>query len=122
MYYNLFCLENLSNFRFESISVTSNKNTKGVFHLLAKGFLRIIYFSNIKVKKDYETIFKLPDWFCDNARSMIGSCTNGSGGANGETAEISFNSSNKSIHFYPNFFVNYSGDLELTGQLITIAD
>ena len=50
---------------------------------------------------------------------MVASCTNGSGGANGETAEISLNSSNKSIHFYPNFIINYSGEIELTGQVIS---
>ena len=113
-------LENLSEYRYEAKTITSNKNTTGVFYFIAKGFLRILYFSNIKVKKEYETVFNnLPDWFCQNLRSMVASCTNGSGGANGETAEISLNSSNKSIHFYPNFLINYSGEIELTGQVIS---
>ena len=113
-------INSLSYFKFEIATITSNKNTTGGFGLIACGNLRIIYFSNIIVKNDYETSFRLPDWFCQGLKGVTGSCVNGSGGQGGGTAEIGIDATNKLVKFNP---TNVSGftTLEFTGQIITVA-
>lgn len=113
-------INSLSYFKFEVATITSNKNTTGGFGLIACGNLRIIYFSNIIVKNDYETSFRLPDWFCQGLKGVTGSCVNGSGGQGGGTAEIGIDVTNKLLKFNP---TNVSGftTLEFTGQIITVA-
>ena len=113
-------INSLSYFKFEVATITSNKNTTGGFGLIACGNLRIIYFSNIIVKNDNETSFRLPDWFCQGLKGVTGSCVNGSGGQGGGTAEIGIDVTNKLLKFNP---TNVSGftTLEFTGQIITVA-
>ena len=81
----------------------------------------MISFANISAKNDYETVFPLPDWFCKNVKNINASCANGTGGAGGEVAEIYFEATTKNLKFYPATRSGYSGDLQLTGQLISFA-
>lgn len=113
-------INSLSYFKFEVVTITSNKNTTGGFGLIACGNLRIIYFSNIVIKNEYETTFRLPDWFCQGIKTVAGSCVNGSGGQGWGTAEMALDVTNKLLKFYP---TNISGftTLEFTGQIITVA-
>ena len=114
-------LENLSNFRSETITINS---TNGIlnqsFKLIAAGKIRIISFMNIYVKNDYETDYILPDWFLTNAEEVKASCTNGTGGATGEVAEIHFEPSTKKLKFYPALRQGFSGNLQLSGQVISV--
>ena len=114
-------LENLYSFKSETLLISSNRGTKGYFDLIIYGKLRIISFANISAKNDYETVFPLPDWFCENVKNINASCANGTGGAGGEVAEIYFEATTKSLKFYPATRSGYSGDLQLTGQLISFA-
>jgi len=118
---NLNRLENLISFRAETLSLTSNKNTIGNFELIMCGNIRLISFTNIYIKNDYETIFVMPDWFCKDSKLIYGSCTNGTGGAGGEVAEIHFDAPNKKLKFYPNIHSGFSSDLQLTGQIMSVA-
>ena len=113
-------INSLSYFKFEVATITSNKNTTGGFGLIACGNLRIIYFSNIIVKNDYETSFRLPDWFCQGLKGVTGSCVNGSGGQGGGTAEIGIDVTNKLLKFNPTNVSEFT-TLEFTGQIITVA-
>lgn len=114
-------LENLSNFRNETITINS---TNGIlnqsFKLIAAGKIRIISFMNIHVKNDYETDYILPDWFLTNTEDVKASCTNGTGGATGEVAEIHFEPSTKKLKFYPALRQGFSGNLQLSGQVISV--
>ena len=114
-------LENLSNFRSETITINS---TNGIlnqsFKLIAAGKIRIISFMNIHVKNDYETDYILPDWFLTNTEDVKASCTNGTGGATGEVAEIHFEPSTKKLKFYPALRQGFSGNLQLSGQVISV--
>ena len=118
---NLNRLENLSNFRSETITINS---TNGIlnqsFKLIAAGKIRIISFMNIHVKNDYETDYILPDWFLTNTEDVKASCTNGTGGATGEVAEIHFEPSTKKLKFYPALRQGFSGNLQLSGQVISV--
>jgi len=114
-------VENLISFRAETLSLTSNKNTIGNFELIMCGNIRLISFTNIYIKNDYETIFVMPDWFCKDSKLIYGSCTNGTGGAGGEVAEIHFDAPNKKLKFYPNIHSGFSSDLQLTGQIMSVA-
>ena len=114
-------VDSLSKFKFEVVNVTSNKGTSGGFGLMCCGNLRIIYFSNIQVKNEYETTFRLPDWFCQGIKVVAGSCANGSGMQGGGAAEVAIDPNNKLLKFYPANIGGYSGNLEFTGQLITVA-
>ncbi len=114
-------VDSLSKFKFEVVNVTSNKGTSGGFGLMCCGNLRIIYFSNIQVKNEYETTFRLPDWFCQGIKAVAGSCANGSGMQGGGAAEVAIDPNNKLLKFYPANIGGYSGNLEFTGQLITVA-
>lgn len=114
-------VENLYSFKSETLLISSNRGTKGYFDLIIYGKLRIISFANISAKNDYETVFLLPDWFCENVKNINASCANGTGGAGGEVAEIYFEATTKSLKFYPATRSGYSGDLQLTGQLISFA-
>ena len=114
-------LENLSSFKSETLLISSNRGTKGYFDLIIYGKLRMISFANIPAKNDYETVFPLPDWFCKNVKNINASCANGTGGAGGEVAEIYFEATTKNLKFYPATRSGYSGDLQLTGQLISFA-
>lgn len=115
-------LENLSNFRSETITINS---TNGIlnqsFKLIAAGKIRIISFMNIFVKNDYETDYILPDWFLKNTEDVKASCANGTGGATGEVAEIHFEPSTKKLKFYPALRQGFSGNLQLSGQVISVA-
>lgn len=113
-------IDSLSYFKFEVATITSNKNTTSGFGLIACGNLRIIYFSNVIVKNDYETTFRLPDWFCQGLRGVTGSCVNGSGGQGGGTAEMIIDVTNKMLKFYPTTVSGFT-TLEFTGQIITVA-
>ena len=115
-------LENLSTFKIESQTIVSDKSTQGTFFFVAKGTLRIIYFMNVYVKNEYQTTFKLPDWFCRNTLSVIGSCGNGSGGAGGEVAELHLDTSIHQLKMFPSIRTGFQGNLELTGQIISIAN
>ena len=118
---NLNRLENLSNFRSETITIDS---TNGIlnqsFKLIAAGKIRIISFMNIFVKNDYETDYILPDWFLKNTEDVKASCANGTGGATGEVAEIHFEPSTKKLKFYPALRQGFSGNLQLSGQVISV--
>ncbi|MCL4584223.1 ribose-phosphate pyrophosphokinase [Fusobacterium nucleatum] len=113
-------INSLSYFKFEVVTITSNKNTTGGFGLIACGNLRMIYFSNIIIKNDYETTFRLPDWFCQGLKGVTGSCVNGSGGQGGGTAEMGIDVTNKLLKFYPTTVSGFT-TLEFTGQIITVA-
>ena len=121
MFPNFYKLENLSSFKSETLLISSNRGTKGYFDLIIYGKLRMISFANIPAKNDYETVFPLPDWFCKNVKNINASCANGTGGAGGEVAEIYFEATTKNLKFYPATRSGYSGDLQLTGQLISFA-
>lgn len=114
-------MENLSNFRSETITINS---TNGIlnqsFKLIAAGKIRIISFMNIHVKNDYETDYILPDWFLTNTEDVKASCANGTGGATGEVAEIHFEPSTKKLKFYPALRQGFSGNLQLSGQVISV--
>lgn len=118
---NLNRLENLSNFRSETITINS---TNGIlnqsFKLIAAGKIRIISFMNIFVKNDYETDYILPDWFLKNTEDVKASCANGTGGATGEVAEIHFEPSTKKLKFYPALRQGFSENLQLSGQVISV--
>ena len=122
IYQNRKKLENLSNFRSETITINS---TNGIlnqsFKLIAAGKIRIISFMNIHVKNDYETDYILPDWFLTNTEDVKASCTNGTGGATGEVAEIHFEPSTKKLKFYPALRQGFSGNLQLSGQVISVS-
>lgn len=113
-------LENLFTFKIESQTIVSDKSTQGTFFFVAKGTLRIIYFMNVYVKNEYQTTFKLPDWFCRNTLSVIGSCGNGSGGAGGEVAELHLDTSGHQLKMFPSIRTGFQGNLELTGQIVSI--
>lgn len=113
-------LENLYSLKIEKIKLTSDKNTVGEFELIACGNIRIIWFTNIYVKNEYETIFALPDWFCKKTKNASGSCANGTGGAGGEVAEIYLEATFKSLRFFPALRLGFNGNLQLSGQIISI--
>ena len=113
-------LENLFTFKIESKTIISDKGTQGTFFFVIKGTLRIIYFMNVYVKNEYQTTFKLPEWFCKNTLSVIGSCGNGSGGAGGEVAELHLDTSTHQLKMFPSIRSGFQGNLELTGQIISI--
>lgn len=116
-------LENLSNFRSETITINStNSILNQSFKLIAVGKIRIICFMNIFVKNDYETDYILPDWFLKNTEDVKASCANGTGGATGEVAEIHFEPSTKKLKFYPALRQGFSGNLQLSGQVISVAN
>nr|DAK27513.1 MAG TPA: hypothetical protein [Caudoviricetes sp.] len=116
-------LENLYSFKTETVTLTSNKGTKGTFTFIALGFLRIIHFGNVEVKNDYETLFqKVPEWFCENAIYVNFSAANGTGGHGLDTAEAVFVPNTKIIGFYPAPVSNSSPvSHQLSGQCITVA-
>ena len=113
-------LENLLTFKMVSQTIVSDKGTQGTFFFVVKGPLRIIYFMNVYVKNEYQTTFKLPDWFCLNTLSMVGSCGNGSGGVGGEVAEIHLDTSTQQLKMFPSIRAGFQGNLELTGQIVSI--
>ena len=114
-------LENLYKYREEVVTIISNKNTKATFVLRALGHIRIVSFVNINISNSYETIFQnIPSWFCQNTKSMVFSCANGSGGYGGEVSECHFDPVNRLIKFYPNT-LNGSREIELTGQCISVS-
>ena len=113
-------LENLLTFKMVSQTIVSDKGTQGTFFFVVKGSLRIIYFMNVYVKNEYQTTFKLPDWFCLNTLSMVGSCGNGSGGAGGEVAELHLDTSTHQLKMFPSIRAGFQGNLELTGQIVSI--
>lgn len=113
-------LENLFTFKIESKTIISDKGTQGTFFFVIKGTMRIIYFMNVYVKNEYQTTFKLPEWFCINTLSVIGSCGNGSGGAGGEVAELHLDTSTYQLKMFPSIRSGFQGNLELTGQIISI--
>ena len=118
---NLNRLENLYKYREEVVTIISNKNTKATFVLRALGHIRIVSFVNINISNSYETIFQnIPSWFCQNTKSMVFSCANGSGGYGGEVSECHFDPVNRLIKFYPNT-LNGSREIELTGQCISVS-
>ena len=118
---NLNRLENLYKYREEIVTITSNKNTKGTFVLMALGHIRIVSFTNINISNSYETIFQnIPSWFCQNTKYMLFSCANGSGGYGGEVSECHFDPVNRAFKFYPNT-MNGSKNIELTGQCISVS-
>ena len=114
-------MENLSKYKEEVVTRTSNKNTKATFTLIALGHIRIVSFANIYVHNSYETIFpNIPSWFCQNTKFMTFSCVNGSGGYGGEVSECHFDPGNRVLKFYPNT-MNGSKEIELTGQCISVS-
>ena len=117
---NLNRLENLLTFKMVSQTIVSDKGTQGTFFFVVKGSLRIIYFMNVYVKNEYQTTFKLPDWFCLNTLSMVGSCGNGSGGVGGEVAELHLDTSTHQLKIFPSIRAGFQGNLELTGQIVSI--
>ena len=115
-------LENLSNFRTETVRLNSTNGIQNqAFNLTISGNLRIIDFGNIEIKNQYETHFILPDWFCKNIKSISGSCANGTGGAGGEVAELYLEAATKSLKFYPAIRSGFNGNLQLSGQIISVA-
>ncbi|RRD38827.1 hypothetical protein EII29_09890 [Leptotrichia sp. OH3620_COT-345] len=116
-------LENLSNFRQEEVRLNSaNGLNQQIFNLIAVGSLRIISFSNLGVKNEYETKFvNIPDWFCKNAVTLNFSAANGTGGAGGEVAECYFNATERSLSIFPSIRNGHIGNLQMTGQGITVA-
>jgi len=120
---NLNRLENLSNFRSETVTINSTNGIQNQqFKLIAVGKIRIICFMNIFVKNDYETDYILPDWFLKNTEDVKASCANGTGGATGEVAEIHFEPSTKKLKFYPALRQGFSGNLQLSGQVVSVAN
>ena len=113
-------MENLLTFKMVSQTIVSDKGTQGTFFFVVKGPLRIIYFMNVYVKNEYQTTFKLPDWFCLNTLSMVGSCGNCSGGVGGEVAEIHLDTSTQQLKMFPSIRAGFQGNLELTGQIVSI--
>ena len=81
----------------------------------------MISFANISAKNDYETVFPLPDWFCKNVKNINASCANGTGGAGGEVAEIYFEAATKRLSFFPAIRSGFNGNLQLSGQIISVA-
>lgn len=121
-YQNAKKLENLSNFRTETVRLNSTNGIQNqAFNLTIVGNLRIIDFGNLAVKNEYETKFILPDWFCKNIKTINGSCANGTGGATGEVAEIYLESTTKSLRFFPVQRPGFNGNLQLSGQIIAFA-
>lgn len=115
-------VENLSNFRTETVRLNSTNGIQNqAFNLTISGNLRIIDFGNIEIKNQYETHFILPDWFCKNIKSISGSCANGTGGAGGEVAELYLEAATKSLKFYPAIRSGFNGNLQLSGQIISVA-
>ena len=115
-------VENLSNFKSETVRLNSTNGIQNqAFNLTISGNLRIIDFGNVEVKNQYETHFILPDWFCKNIKSISGSCANGTGGAGGEVAELYLEAATKSLKFYPAIRSGFNGNLQLSGQIISIA-
>ena len=115
-------VENLSNFRTETVRLNSTNGIQNqAFNLTIVGNLRIIDFGNLAVKNEYETKFILPDWFCKNIKTINGSCANGTGGATGEVAEIYLESTTKSLRFFPVQRPGFNGNLQLSGQIIAFA-
>ena len=115
-------LENLFNFKTETLMLTSDRGTQETFTFIVCGSVRIIYFSNITVKNEYETKFvNIPDWFCKNAVTLNFSAANGSGGAVGEVAECYFNATERSLSIFPSIRNGHIGNLQMSGQGITVA-
>ena len=115
-------VENLYSFRSESISINSTNGIRNqAFSLIALGNLRIIHFGNIEIKNQYETDFILPDWFCKNVKAVNACCANGSGGAGGEVAEVQFEAQIKTLKFFPAIRSGFNGNLQLSGQIISVA-
>lgn len=115
-------MENLSSFKRETVRLNSTNGIKNQsFNLTISGNLRIIDFGNLAVKNEYQTKFILPDWFCENIKSVSGSCANGTGGAGGEVAEIYLESADKSLSFFPAHRPNFNGNLQLSGQIVAFA-
>ena len=116
-------LENLSNFRSETVTINSTNGIQNQqFKLIAAGKIRIISFMNIFIKNDYETDYILPDWFLKNTEDVKASCANGTGGATGEVAEIHFEPSTKKLKFYPALRQGFSGNLQLSGQVVSVTN
>lgn len=121
-YQNAKKLENLSSFRTETVRLNSTNGIQNqVFNLTIVGNMRIIDFGNLVVKNEYETHFILPDWFCKNIKSVSGSCANGTGGVGGEVAEIYLEAPKKKLIFYPAPRSGFNGNLQLSGQIISVA-
>lgn len=116
-------LENLYSYRSQEVRLnSSNGLTQQIFNLLAVGSLRIIFFSNLAIKNEYETKFvNIPEWFCKNTVTINFSAANGTGGAGGETAECYFNSAERSLSFFPTIRNGHIGNLQITGQGVTVA-
>ena len=115
-------LENLSNFKSETVRLNSTNGIQNqAFNLTIVGNLRIIDFGNLAVKNEYETHYILPDWFCRNIKNVSGSCANGTGGAGGEVAEIYLEASTKKLKFYPAPRPGFNNNLQLSGQIIAFA-
>ena len=115
-------LENLSSFKSETVRLNSTNGIQNqAFNLTIVGNMRIIDFGNLVVKNEYETHFILPDWFCRNIKNVNGSCTNGTGGAGGEVAEIYLEASTKKLKFYPALRPGFNNNLQLSGQIIAFA-
>lgn len=115
-------VENLSSFRTETVTLNSTNGIRNqTFNLTILGNLRIVNFTNLSVKNEYETKFTLPEWFCNKTKKMSGSCANGTGGATGEVAEIYFDATNKNLIFYPALRPGFNSDLQLSGQIIAFA-
>ena len=115
-------LENLFSFKSETVRLNSTNGIQNqAFNLTIVGNMRIIDFGNLVVKNEYETHFILPDWFCRNIKNVNGSCTNGTGGAGGEVAEIYLEASTKKLKFYPALRPGFNNNLQLSGQIIAFA-
>ena len=115
-------LENLSNFKSETVRLNSTNGIQNqAFNLTIIGNLRIIDFGNLAIKNEYETKFILPDWFCKNIKNVSGSCANGTGGAGGEVAEIFLEGTTKSLKFYPALRPGFNNNLQLSGQIVAFA-
>ena len=115
-------LENLSSFKSETVRLNSTNGIQNqAFNLTISGNLRIIDFGNLAIKNEYETKFILPDWFCKNIKNVSGSCANGTGGAGGEVAEIFLEGTTKSLKFYPALRPGFNGNLQISGQIISVA-
>ena len=99
---------------------------KNYKNMLKTTKLNLKFFINLKisiifVKNDYETDYILPDWFLKNTEDVKASCANGTGGATGEVAEIHFEPSTKKLKFYPAIRSGFNGNLQLSGQIISVA-
>jgi len=113
-------LENLLTFRTEAVTLVSDKGTTGTFFFVVRGSVGLMYCMNIEVRNEYKTVFNLPGWFCELYISVLGSFTNGTGGAGGEAAEVVMDTDNRKLEVYPGVRAAFGGNLQLSGQITTL--